>query len=372
MTFPSTEPTRGRQAPAWAHRWRFPLLLVAMLVVMALAQKATVALSDFGPLDLVVGVAAGVATLFCYRRLSRFLERRQSVGELPRDRAWSRLLWGVVVGAGAFLSTMLVVFVSGGGQLATGNPGKLLATTGIMVCTAVTEEVVFRGIVFRVVEARFGTWVSLAASAVLFGVVHLAGGSDTDWSAMLWGALAIVLQGGILLGAAYVATRALWMPIGIHFAWNLVEAGFGTAVSGKTNEFGSVVHTTLSGPTWLTGGSFGPEAGAAAILERDEPRAVGEHHGLDAVAHVELRQDARHVGAYGLDADRQLRGDFGVGHTAGDQAQDLALPRGQQTERVSAGGSPWRAGSGRRSGRSTSGSPWGRAGTLPVRRCARR
>jgi membrane protease YdiL (CAAX protease family) len=70
----------------------------------------------------------------------------------------------------------------------------------------------------------------------------------------------------LLLGAAYLATRTLWLPIGVHFAWNLVESGFGTAVSGKSSEFGSLVHSTLLGPSSLTGGSFGPEAGWAAIL----------------------------------------------------------------------------------------------------------
>jgi len=266
MTFPSTEPAKGRQAPVWLYRSRFPLLLIVMLVVMALAQKATVALSDSGPLDLVAGVAVSAVTLFCYVRLSKFAERRESVGELPRDRAWSGLLWGIAVGTGAFLATMLIILAFGGWNVTSGNPGKLLATAGVMACTAVTEEVVFRGVVLRLVEARFGTWIALVVSAVVFGAAHLAGSSEADPGTMLWGALAIVLQGGVLLGAGYIATRALWLPIGIHFAWNLVEAGFGTVVSGKTSEFGSLAHTTLSGPTWLTGGSFGPEAGLPAIL----------------------------------------------------------------------------------------------------------
>jgi membrane protease YdiL (CAAX protease family) len=130
----------------------------------------------------------------------------------------------------------------------------------------VTEEVVFRGVLVRIAEERFGTWPALAISAVLFGAVHLAGTSETGTGAMLWGATAIILQGGILLTASYIATRALWMPIGIHFAWNVAEAGFGTAVSGKSSEFGGLIQTSLSGPTALTGGTFGPEAGLAGIL----------------------------------------------------------------------------------------------------------
>lgn len=242
------------------------MLLVAMLVVMALAQQLTVALSDTGIVDLVVGVAVSAVTLFCYVWLSRYVERRQSIVELPRDRAVSGLVWGSVMGAGAFVVTMLIILVFGGWQVSAGTPWKFLATLGVMACAAVTEEVVFRGIVFRITEERFGTWIALTVSAVLFGLIHLAGISEASTGAMVWGAVAIMLQGGLMLAAAYVATRALWLPIGVHFAWNVAEAGFGTAVSGKTSEFGSLIQTTLSGPAALTGGSFGPEAGAAGIV----------------------------------------------------------------------------------------------------------
>ncbi|MFG1642876.1 CPBP family intramembrane glutamic endopeptidase [Amycolatopsis sp. NPDC049252] len=268
MTSPAddtTGATASRPVP-WTRRWRLPLLLVATLIIMAVAQQLTVALNDSGAVDLVAGVALAAVTLFCYTRLSKLVERRQQVTELPRDRAISGLLGGSAIGAGAFLATMLVILVFGGWHVTGGDSWKFLATLGIMACVAVTEEVVFRGVLFRIAEERFGTWPALVVSAVLFGAVHLAGTSETGTGAMLWGATAIVLQGGILLTAAYIATRALWLPIGIHFAWNVVEAGFGTAVSGKSSEFGGLATTTLSGSPVLTGGSFGPEAGAAGIL----------------------------------------------------------------------------------------------------------
>lgn len=264
MTSPSHDTIDRR--PSWLRTWRFPVLLVVMLVVMAIAQQVTVALNGLGVLDLVAGVAAAAGTLFCYVRLSTFLEQRRSVPELPRDRAWSELLWGSAIGAGAFVATMVIILVFGGSHMSGGDFWKFLATLGVMACAAVTEEVVFRGVIFRFAERRFGTWIALVLSAVLFGAIHLAGNSETGAGAMLWGATAIALQGGLMLGAAYVATRALWLPIGIHFAWNVVEAGFGTAVSGKTSEFGGLVRTTLSGPGAVTGGSFGPEAGVAGIL----------------------------------------------------------------------------------------------------------
>jgi hypothetical protein len=247
-------------------QWRLPILLVAMLIVMIVAQELTVVLDGLGLLTLVVGVAAAALTLLCYARLSKAVERRSSVDELSRGQACSGLVWGSVIGGAAFVVTMLIILAFGGWQMSGGDLWKFLATIGIMATAAATEEVVFRGIIFRIAEERFGTWAALAISAVLFGLVHLAGSTEAGAGAEIWGGISIALQGGLLLGAAYVATRSLWLPIGVHFAWNLVEAGFGTAVSGKSSEFGGLVHTTLSGSTVLTGGSFGPEAGIAAIL----------------------------------------------------------------------------------------------------------
>ena len=270
MTSPSQNATgsvQGRRGyRAWLRLGRLPVLLVATLVAMAVMQELTVVLSGVPLLDLVVGVAAGAATLWGYARLSRYVEQRAVITELPRERARSGLVWGSVIGGGAFVFTMLLILIFGGWQVSGGEPGKLLGTLGVMATAAVTEEIVFRGVIFRIAEQRLGSWLALALSAVLFGLLHLAGSSQVSGGAELWGAVAIVLQGGLLLGVAYLATRSLWLPIGVHFAWNFVEAAFGTAVSGKTSEFGSLMHTTLLGPTALNGGSFGPEAGWAAIL----------------------------------------------------------------------------------------------------------
>ncbi|SFJ43020.1 CPBP family intramembrane glutamic endopeptidase [Amycolatopsis sacchari] len=263
MSTPRTA-NEGRTPPAWLHTWRLPVMVVALLVILVVAQQLTVLLSGTGLLGLVVGVAAAAATLFCYVRLTRFVERRPSVPELPRDRARPGLLWGSAIGTATFLVTLLIMLVFGGADFSGGDAWKFLATLGMMACVAVTEEVIFRGVLFRVVEGRFGSWAALGVSSVLFGALHLAGASEVSAGAMLWGAFSIVLQGGIMLGAAYLASRTLWFPIGLHFAWNAVEAALGTAVSGKSSDLGGLVQTTLTGPSALTGGSFGPEAGLAA------------------------------------------------------------------------------------------------------------
>jgi uncharacterized protein len=78
--------------------------------------------------------------------------------------------------------------------------------------------------------------------------------------------VAIALEAGIFLGAAYMLTRRLWFVIGAHFGWNFAEGAiFGLSVSGNQAK-GGVIQGTLAGPPLLSGGSFGVEASLPAVL----------------------------------------------------------------------------------------------------------
>jgi len=71
---------------------------------------------------------------------------------------------------------------------------------------------------------------------------------------------------GVLLAIAYLRVRNLWLPWGIHFAWNTtLGVIFGLPVSGL-NEFSVLVHGKAAGPVWLTGGAYGIEGGLAGTL----------------------------------------------------------------------------------------------------------
>jgi hypothetical protein len=79
------------------------------------------------------------------------------------------------------------------------------------------------------------------------------------------GAIGIALTAGILLAGAYVVSRRLWLPIGLHFGWNFALGGiFGLAVSGNRVE--GWLQCRLEGPEWLTGGIFGLEASLVTII----------------------------------------------------------------------------------------------------------
>jgi uncharacterized protein len=133
-----------------------------------------------------------------------------------------------------------------------------LVTLGVV--PAFFEEILMRGIVFRITEESLGTWLAFFISGLLFGLAHLANPNAT-----LVAALSIALEAGVLLAVGYVITRRLWVSIGMHFAWNFALGGiFGVAVSGI--EVRGLLKSTLTGPDLLSGGRFGPEASVLAVL----------------------------------------------------------------------------------------------------------
>ncbi|MDR7276887.1 CPBP family intramembrane glutamic endopeptidase [Catenuloplanes atrovinosus] len=247
---------------SWTVRLRFPLMLVGVFVILGVAQGTTAARQD----DITWAVSAGFATAILavvgYGLLSRWIERRRPT-EVSVGGAVRWLIPGTVIGGGGFALVMLVIWQLGGwGTMTRGTWEGLAAMAGIMACVAVCEELLFRGVLLRIVAERFGGWVALLVSAPLFGVMHLINaGADPV------GAIAITVTGGLLLGAAYLATRSLWLPIGIHFGLNAVQhAVFGVTTDADVLPDYSLYNTTLSGPELLTGGGNGPESSLVLIL----------------------------------------------------------------------------------------------------------
>ena len=147
-------------------------------------------------------------------------------------------------------------------HVSAGSFSGFLVGFAAMASVAVNEELLFRGVVLRIAEERFGTWIALAVSCIVFGLSHLVNGG-----ASLEGVTAVAIQGGVVLGAAYIVTRNLWLAIGFHFAWDVTEGSiFSTANSGTNDEPVGLLHTTLHGSAALTGGTFGPEGGLIAPL----------------------------------------------------------------------------------------------------------
>ncbi len=214
-------------------------------------------------------IAAGVMIALgylAYRLCVIYVEKRAPT-ELMMKGALGGFGMGALVGTAILLSVIAILAVLGMFEV---NGRTLTLAVLIPAASAATaafiEELVFRGVLFRFFEQWFGSWLALAATALLFGMGH-ASNANATWLSTA----AIALMAGVALGAAYMATRTLWVPIGMHFAVNLVQGSvLGLPVSGK--ESVGLLDSELSGPPLLTGGAFGLEAsvlllpaGAAAI-----------------------------------------------------------------------------------------------------------
>jgi len=138
------------------------------------------------------------------------------------------------------------------------HPAAMLLSVWALLAAAMVEEVSFRGYPLHRLMEAMGTPGAVAVTSCLFGLAHLS-----NPHASLWGAVNTA-EIGVLLALAYVRTRSLWLPWGIHFGWNLaLGLGYGLVVSGYS-QFSAAVVGSLQGPHWLTGGDYGIEASVTA------------------------------------------------------------------------------------------------------------
>jgi uncharacterized protein len=129
-----------------------------------------------------------------------------------------------------------------------------------LAVAALAEEVAFRGYPFQRLIDSVGSTLATLLMSVFFAVMHLFNTGANASSTL------VTILAGWLLSIAYLRTRALWLPWGFHFAWNASMAVlFGLPVSGLTI-FNPVITTNAVGPIWLTGGNYGPEGSAIAVI----------------------------------------------------------------------------------------------------------
>lgn len=249
--------------PRWRSAWlRLPVMFVLLLGYDLIAQAVN-QVTDATPFTgLPVGVAFGAGGIWVYFYLVRRFEGREP-DELALSDARAGLRRGTLYGLGLFTVTLAVIAMSGDYHIhGWGSFGGALTSLGVMSTAAVGEELAFRGALFRILEEKTGTWGAMGVSGLVFGGTHLLNPHAT-----VWGAFSIAVEAGLMLGAVYVATRSLWLPIGLHLGWNLAEGGiFGTTVSGSGDGPESLLRASLNGAQAWTGGEFGPEASVVALF----------------------------------------------------------------------------------------------------------
>jgi hypothetical protein len=204
-------------------------------------------------------MAAGGLAL--YVAFVRLVEGRPA-SELALPALGRELGIGMLIGAGLYSACVVILMMLGIYRIEGLNPWAfMLPALAMALSSGVFEELVFRGVLFRIVEESLGSWISLLVSSFVFGFLHLINPAAT-----VMGALFISIEAGLLLAAAYMVTRRLWMSMGFHMAWNYTQSGiYSGIVSGGDSDPG-LIKATIEGPVALTGGSFGLESSLVAFV----------------------------------------------------------------------------------------------------------
>src|SRR5215208_5441976 len=232
---------------------------VAVAEVVVKTLKGVLSLGGAVPAVyfVVYLIASVLVAYFLYRAYVHLVEKR-TVTELSAAGASGELGVGMLVGLG-MVSTIVGALWLLGDYHVTGF-GVWTAVFVVLAndgAGAFVEEVLLRGVVFRISEERLGTWIAIGISVLIFALLHLASANATVTSVVMVG-----IEGGVLLSAAYVLTRRLWLAIGIHFAWDFAQDyvfGLGRSADG-------LVRAQLTGPGYLSGGSAGIEGSILALI----------------------------------------------------------------------------------------------------------
>jgi membrane protease YdiL (CAAX protease family) len=264
-----TELPAAEQRPLWRRIVDFPLvaMLIGVAVVLLgiviaglLGQYAIPKIPGFNH-EMTFEIVAVPMLIILYKLVIRRL------GEHPRDDlrvagALRPLLFGLAIGLVIF-SIVVGIAAALGIYRITGegdSSGLLSALLGPALFAAVSEEMLFRGVLFRWIEEFGGSWVALLVTSAFFGAVHL-----TNPNASIVAAVGIAFEAGVLLGGAYMLTRSLWLPMGSHAAWNFTQGEiFDIPVSGTSVH--GLLTARLSGSPLLTGNGFGLEASPIAMI----------------------------------------------------------------------------------------------------------
>lgn len=254
--------------------WRvllFVLLLIAILQLLFSLQPPPTVLVEAAGRDLLAelvfqGLLLLIAALAASWIMLRWVDHRPlrdlgfGLGRgVPGD-----LGWGIGVGAAGPVVVVLMLGLAGAYRFPP-DPGPVLAWAGVVLSAllwlaipAAAEEAVFRGYLFRTLTDGAGAVVATLITSLLFALVH---GSNPNVSTL---GLFNIFLAGVMLALAVLWTGSLWFASAVHLGWNwATAASLDLPVSGLDPFDPPLYDGVPVGPAWLTGGSFGPEGGAA-------------------------------------------------------------------------------------------------------------
>ena len=247
--------------------------LIFLFVAIYCGQPLIVAVSQMLPSIYTQFTAYLLWGLLLLWLVGRFIEKRTlSDYGLGAKSFWAGLTEfydGSLIGS-LMVTTVTIILAALGCYQALGinTHCHLLELVPGLIAAAIYEEILFRGYVLQTIERASNTKIAVIASSLLFGAAHMT--NFHEQSVPLFNQIAsctaLGLDAGLLFCAAYLYTRRLWLAAGLHAFWNIFEGPvFGTPVSGM--HMGEpLIFSGLSGPPWLTGGVFGPEASIIELV----------------------------------------------------------------------------------------------------------
>lgn len=216
-------------------------------------------------------VVAGTLGMFLIALLANLLTMRifdrrpiTDIGLGSSSGSGKNFGWGLLLGAGAAALMLSAPLLAGTAHLVVRQNAdvawqNLIFYLIVLLFGAAGEEILFRGYAFQLLIEKIGPWATVLPIGVLFGFAHASNPSAT----ML--ALVNTMIWGIFLGYAFLRSRDLWLPIGLHYGWNAVLPLFGVNLSGLTIEVTRYSYQWDLGPIW-SGGAYGPEGGILSTI----------------------------------------------------------------------------------------------------------
>jgi len=261
--------------------WRLTLqtvLLMFLLLCLGLPLVVLLILGDFiqidtqafsAPLLLALQISQSMAFILSVYLACRFFDKRsfESVGLKFNKQAIIDIFMGIgiaftLMGFIYFLMLGFGWLTFGGFAWQTDSPAKVMTQTLlfalIFIFTGFGEEILSRGYHLQTIASGLNLFWGVFLSSLIFGLLHFFN-PDATWISTFG-----IFIAGLFFAFAYLRTKQLWLPIGIHIGWNFFEGvGFGFPVSGL--DIYPLMRIQVTGPELWTGGAFGPEAGLIVL-----------------------------------------------------------------------------------------------------------
>jgi uncharacterized protein len=254
------------------HKIRFDFLIKIIIGIAAVVTPVWLIESASQPflqkfnnakevINGMVSISVSAAAVGVYILLFRFYEKR-NISELSSSSFIKNSLIGFTTGLLLQFLFVFVLYLMGYYRILSIHPASDMLPALFPALTAgFVAEIIIRGIIFRILEEKYGTVITICFMILLFAVLH-AGGKNSNILTMV----ATVAQAGFMVSASYVYCRNLWLPIFLHFAWDFAEPGIFGAINPGNRVDKSLFSSELTGPHFLTGGQSGPQNSLQAAV----------------------------------------------------------------------------------------------------------